>query len=87
MTVLHESHRRELRRLREAVAARRVVLPAPQEAKAIRLRADLTGRELAELLGVAASTLACWETGARTPRGHLRDRYAEALAILRGEGG
>jgi DNA-binding transcriptional regulator YiaG len=86
LSVLQESTRRELRRLREVAEARRVVLPEPEECRAIRRRADLTGRELARLIGVAPSTLRCWESGARKARGQLRDRYAAALAILRGEG-
>jgi transcriptional regulator with XRE-family HTH domain len=48
----------------------------------IRLAAGLSLRELADAVGVGASTLYRWETGDRRPRGDAALRYAELLNEL-----
>jgi transcriptional regulator with XRE-family HTH domain len=62
-------------------AARR--LPSPVAARAIRIDAGVTQRELANELGVDRVTVARWELSERTPRGELRLRYAQLLEQLR----
>ena len=60
-------------------------LPEPAERRAIRQSAGVAVAELAVALGVSEATVYTWETGTRIPSRKARDRYAEALAILRGE--
>lgn len=86
MSVLTESDRKALERVRHLARARAVALPAPAERRAIRHRAGLTGREFAGVLGIAPSTLSNWERDHREPRGAARDLYAKALEILSGDG-
>jgi DNA-binding transcriptional regulator YiaG len=57
-------------------------LPDPAAAKAIRLAAQLTEREIGTSIGVTAATVCRWERGSRKPRGHQRDAYADLLARL-----
>ena len=52
----------------------------PTQWKALRERAGLTQRELADVLQVDRVTVSRWETASRRPRGHLLDAY---LAVLR----
>lgn len=59
-------------------------LPEPEQRAALRKNADLTQRELAEILGVDRTTIAHWESGRHTPNGKLLDAYLEALDALQG---
>ncbi|MBE1601301.1 helix-turn-helix transcriptional regulator [Streptomyces stelliscabiei] len=54
-------------------------LPEPALRVALRKRAGLTQKELAEILGVDRTAIAHWEAGRRTPDGSRLDDYAEAL--------
>lgn len=69
-------------------ARRERELPDPATRGAIRKRANVTQRQLAEALGVTRVTVARWEIGTRSPRGELLDDYLEALQELveRGNG-
>lgn len=58
-------------------------LPAPDERRALRVRAGLSQQELAEIVGVTNGAISHWETGNRRPQGDLLDRYVEALNALR----
>lgn len=58
-------------------------LPEPEQRATLRKNADLTQRELAEILGVDRTTIAHWESGRHTPNGKLLDAYLEALDALR----
>lgn len=69
-------------RLSSAVEAR-VRLPAPEDCRRIRLLGHLSQEELGEVVGVSASAIARWESGARTPRGARRERYSLALERIR----
>jgi transcriptional regulator with XRE-family HTH domain len=71
-----------LNELAERVRRRRE-LPAPEELKLIRKNARVSMRELAEVVGVAESTINAYEKGARRPRGRNLDRYLDALAVLK----
>jgi DNA-binding transcriptional regulator YiaG len=51
-------------------------------ARAIRERANVSIRELADSLEVHEATVARWESGARSPRGPIALRYAELLRAL-----
>ena len=53
-------------------------------ARAVRLAADLSLREVAAQIGVAPSTLSRWENGERRPRGEAALRYAHLLEELGG---
>lgn len=57
-------------------------LPDPPTAKAIRLAACLTEREIGSSVGVTAATVCRWERGTRKPRGRQRDAYAAVLNAL-----
>jgi DNA-binding XRE family transcriptional regulator len=48
----------------------------------IRRRAGLSQGELAELVGVDASTISRWESGERAPRSRNAGDYARALRAL-----
>ncbi|MCX4557964.1 helix-turn-helix domain-containing protein [Streptomyces phaeochromogenes] len=70
----------------EKIRSRRGVrreVPLPAECRAIREAAGLTQAEVADAVGVTPQAVALWESGNRTPRGHLLDRYAEALRAMR----
>ncbi|MFJ9536635.1 helix-turn-helix transcriptional regulator [Streptomyces sp. NPDC101225] len=58
-------------------------IPAPAERRQIREDAKLTQAEVADAVGVTPQAVALWESGRRTPRGQLFDRYAEALTAMR----
>ena len=57
-------------------------LPDPAAAKAIRLAAHLTEKEIGTSVGVTAATVCRWERGTRKPRGRQRDAYAAVLSAL-----
>jgi len=63
----------------------RKALPRPAKARAIRIAAGVSQVRLAEELGVTRITVLRWEAGEYTPRGQLRDAYAELLEGLRRE--
>jgi len=67
----------------QALKARR--LPPPHLARAIRVEAGPTQRQVADALGVNRVTVARWESGQRRPRGEMRARYAELLDELQRE--
>jgi DNA-binding transcriptional regulator YiaG len=79
LAILEQATREELVRLRTHA------LPSPNERRAIRERASIGLRELAEVLGVPAATLHDWEQGRRNPRRAGRLRYVAALRVLQGE--
>ncbi len=60
----------------------RRTLPDPPLRRLIRERAALSQSELAEVLGVHASAVCRWESGARQPRGDLMEAYAGLLRRL-----
>ncbi|MFD9360094.1 helix-turn-helix transcriptional regulator, partial [Streptomyces sp. NPDC060031] len=57
-------------------------LPAPKERRRLREAADLTHEEIAEAVGVTATTVRSWESGRTDPRGRTREAYAELLSRL-----
>lgn len=65
---------------------RRRNLPDPDMRRLLRERARLTQADLAETLRVSPATVSRWESGARTPRGHALDQYADLLIELTKEG-
>lgn len=61
---------------------RRAQLPAAEERRRLRERANLTQADLATLIGVTREAVSRWERGTRQPRGsHLGD-YAAVLRRL-----
>lgn len=50
--------------------------------RAIRKKAGLSLRAIAEALEVDTSTVQRWERGITTPRGEHLSRYAELLSVL-----
>jgi len=81
LAVLEKEGRETLARLRERGTA---PLPTPAERRTIRERAGVSIAELATVLGVSPVTIWAWESGNRNPSRRTRERYREALAILRG---
>lgn len=65
------------------VHARRVRLPDPAQARAIREASGVTAAELANALGVSRTSIWAWEANAHRPRGERRDAYARAIEELR----
>lgn len=57
-------------------------LPDRARARAIRLAAGASYRQVAEELNVHPQTVVAWESGKHRPRGELRARYAQLLAEL-----
>lgn len=58
-------------------------LPSPAERRRLREASGLTQQEIADIVGVTRGAISHWELGVRsTPRGHLLDRYVEALRAL-----
>ena len=57
----------------------------PALAKAVRLEARVTLAEIGHELRVTEGTVSRWESGARTPRGPVAERYVALLARLEGE--
>lgn len=68
--------------LRRSRARRRF---RPALAKAIRVEARVTLAEIGRELDVDQATVSRWESGARTPRGAVAERYVALLARLDGE--
>ena len=66
--------------IEEARAARR--LPAPQDARQIRVRAGISASRMAREVGVSHSTLLRWEDGTFGPRGPKRVVYVQLLEQL-----
>jgi len=66
-----------LEEVRESLA-----LPRPGIARQIREAAGVSQARLAGELGVHELTVYRWESGARTPHGHLRRAYSRLLAQL-----
>ena len=58
-------------------------LPRPALRKLLREQSGLTQAEIAALVGVRASAVSRWESGARTPRADVLDRYVAILEQLR----
>jgi transcriptional regulator with XRE-family HTH domain len=58
-------------------------LPDPLVRRALRVAAGLTQSDVAELLEKSRPTVTRYESGARSPRGSDRVRYAELLEELR----
>jgi transcriptional regulator with XRE-family HTH domain len=58
-------------------------LPPPAQRRAIRLRAGATLTDVGDELGVSAVAVSRWESGTRSPRRDLAQRYAVLLADLR----
>lgn len=54
------------------------------QARAIRLAADLSQQEVAQLVGVSGAAVSRWEAGIRSPRGKAALRYAQVLSGLIG---
>lgn len=57
-------------------------MPGPAERRVIRKAAGLTQVDVAAALGVSRVSVVRWESGARTPRGELANRYLSLLARL-----
>ena len=51
-------------------------------ARAIRESAGASQQEFADELGVDVATIGRWESGQRSPRGELADRYGQLLDVL-----
>ena len=66
--------------LEDLVRVRR--LTATGTAKAIRVGAGVSLRELAREVGVGAPTICRWELGQRTPRGEKAVAYVDVLDRL-----
>ena len=71
--------------LRDLRQRRAEPLPTPAERRAIREAAGVAVEELAAVVGVSIDAIYTWETGTRNPGRKARDRYAEALRLLRGD--
>ena len=61
---------------------RRRSLPCPAERRLLRLRAGLTLADVAESIGTTAPSVSRYETGRRSPRGLILDKYLEAIKAL-----
>jgi transcriptional regulator with XRE-family HTH domain len=61
-----------------AAAGRQVPLPPAEERRSLREGLNLARPQLAQALGVSASTVAGWESG-REPGGEVREKYAYFL--------
>lgn len=57
-------------------------LPAPAEARAIRIAAHVSISRLSEELGVSRKTITRWESGTRNPSGAHRVAYAKTILAL-----
>ena len=58
-------------------------LPEPAERRSLRESAGLSQQEIADAVGVTRAAVSHWETGTRSPRGEVRDRYVSAIRVLR----
>ncbi|MFI0406489.1 helix-turn-helix transcriptional regulator [Actinomadura sp. 3N508] len=70
----------EIKDLKKLKAVRAAA--ADGQARKTRVDAGVTQGEVAEAVGVAQSTVAQWERGARRPRGLVALRYAAVLKAL-----
>jgi DNA-binding transcriptional regulator YiaG len=61
----------------------RADIPAPARCREIRKDAHVSAAELAAIVGVSEVAICSWERGTRSPSGANRERYAEALRVLR----
>ncbi|MFH9225935.1 helix-turn-helix transcriptional regulator [Streptomyces lydicus] len=61
----------------------RTDLPCPEQRRALRTSAGLSQQELADAVGVTRQAVSHWESGIRTPRGAVLDRYIDAIRALR----
>lgn len=68
-------------RIRSRLRVRRD-LPGPDQRRELRETAALSQQDLADIVGVTRQAISHWESGIRTPRGVLLDRYVEALRTL-----
>lgn len=57
-------------------------LPAPSQARIVRIAAGVSQERLAAELGVSRRSVARWETGASQPTKLVRPRYAALLREL-----
>jgi len=58
------------------------MIPSPPVARAIRLAANVTQGQVAEVVGVHVDTVRSWESGDHRPRGEAGARYAALLRQL-----
>src|SRR5215831_17457472 len=65
--------------------ARERSLPSPEVRRFIREQSWLYQSDIAAALGVDRATVSRWETGAKEPRGEMRERYARLLQQLQRE--
>ena len=69
------------------LAELREVLPIPlpphPARRALRLAARISQNDLGRVIGVSGVAVCRYESGAREPRGVIRERYAAALEELR----
>lgn len=61
------------------------VLPPPEERRRLRKQANVSQQVMAEVLGISRAAVAFYESGQREPKGNVRQRYADALQVLREE--
>lgn len=54
-----------------------------QEARRLRLKANILVREMAKEVGVDPATMSRYEAGSQRPQGETLDRWAAAIADLR----
>jgi transcriptional regulator with XRE-family HTH domain len=57
-------------------------LPPPEDARAVRIKARVSLRRLAQEQRVHECTIHRWESGSHRPRAQVAIRYAEILAAL-----
>jgi HTH-type transcriptional regulator/antitoxin MqsA len=60
----------------------RQILPDPQIRRLLRTRAGLSQADVANALGVGRVAVTRYESGQRTPRGELAERYVRLLERL-----
>ncbi|MEV3846881.1 helix-turn-helix transcriptional regulator [Streptomyces microflavus] len=61
----------------------RLDLPCPEQRRELRESAGLSQQELADIVGVTRQAVSHWESGIRTPRGPVLNRYIDAIRALR----
>ena len=59
-------------------------LPSPETRRALRREAGLSLADIGRAVGVTRQAVSGWESGRRTPRGHLLVAYVAVLRQLRG---
>lgn len=57
-------------------------MPAPDEAKRLRLQSHLPAASIAAAVGASESSLLRWESGRAKPRGFAAVRYSRVLSKL-----